>query len=209
MTDPSIESEEDEAQEIYEEREAVAIFNDETALNSAVDELMRIGIREEDLSLLADTGSLSREGVASIEDKDFVAHADYVSPDSRTEGMAALVGVPLYVAGAGVAAVVATGGAALIPTVAIVAGSGLAASAVGLILARVFGHQHARHVQQQIARGGMLLWVRVIDESRDSSVLDTLRNSGGRDVHLHVVRRSWSPADVPLSDAQPDPLLKL
>lgn len=208
MKDPSRETEPDEEQ-IYEEREAVAIFDDETSLNAAVDELMRAGIREEDLSLLADVKTLPPEGASGLEDRDFVVHADYVSPDSRTEGMAALVGVPLYVAGAGVAAVVATGGAALIPTIAVVAGSGLAAGAVGLVLARVFGHQHAKRVQQQIAKGGLLLWVRVLDDTRDAPVLDILRNSGGRDVHLHVVRRSWSAADIPMHEAQPDPLLKL
>jgi len=208
MTDKS--TEQNEGQDVYEEQEAVAIFDDETSLNNAVDELMRIGIREEDLSLLADAKSLPREGATALEDKDFVTHADYVSPDSRTEGMAALVGVPLYVAGAGVAAVVMTGGATLIPTIAIIAGSGLAAGAVGLILARVFGRHHARHIHEQIANGGLLLWVHVTDgESRDTRVLDTLRNAGGRDVHLHTVKRSWGPADVPLSEAQPDPLLKL
>lgn len=195
----------------YEEREAVAIFHDEASLNKAVDELMQIGIRRQDLSLLADSKSVPGRvtDAENAEDMNFAPHADYVSPESRTEGLAALVGVPVYVAGAGVAAVVATGGAAaLIPTLAVVAGSGLAAGAVGLILARVFGRHHAERVQDQIARGGLLLWVHLPDKERDSEVLEILHRNGADDVHIHVVQRSWGVSDVPMHDVEPDPLLR-
>lgn len=193
--------------QIYEEREAVAIFHDEASLNKAVDELMQTGIRRQDLSILTDSKSVpGKKGkAAETADKNLVEH-DYVSPESRTEGMAALVCVPLYVAGAGVAAV-ATGGVALIPTVAIVAGSGLAAGAVGLLLARVFGRHHAERVQEQIAKGGLLLWVHLPEKGRDAKVMEILRRNGAQDVHLHVVKRSWGVSDVPGYDVEPDPLL--
>ena len=148
------------------------------------------------------TGSAEKQA-----DEDFVEHAAYVSPDSRTEGLAALVAAPVYVAGAGIAAVVATGGMALIPTIAVVAGSGLAAGGVGLILARVFGRHHAERVQAQVAAGGLLLWVHMPDENRDAEVMEILRRNGAHDVHIHVAKRSWGVSDVPLHDAQPDPLL--
>lgn len=199
-----------EGDQTYEEREAVAIFGDEASLNNAIDALMQIGIRREDLSLLADSKSVpgSAATAEDVADEDFVEHADYVSPDSRTEGLAALVAVPVYVAGAGVAAVAATGGAALIPTIAIVAGSGLAAGAVGLILARVFGRHHAERVQDRIAEGGLLLWVHLPDKERDAQVLEILHRNGASDVHVHVVKRSWGVSDVPMHDVQPDPLLR-
>lgn len=198
--------------QVYEEREAVAIFPDEASLNSAIDELMQIGIRRDSLSLMADAkfvpgGASRKEDVKETGNKDFVEHADYVSPDSRTEGLAALVGAPVYVAGAGVAALVATGGLALVPTIALVAGSGLAAGTVGLILARVFGRHHAERVQTQIANGGLLLWVHLPDEKRDAEVLEILRRNGADDVHLHVVKRSWGVSDIPMHDVQPDPFL--
>jgi hypothetical protein len=203
---------EPDGDQIYEEREAVAIFQDEASLNSAIDELMQAGIRRQDLSILANSKSVpgkkgkAEETAEETADKNFVEHDDYVSPDSRTEGLAALVCVPLYVAGAGVAAV-ATGGAALISTVAIVAGSGLAAGAVGLLLARVFGRHHAERVQEQIAKGGLLLWVHLPERGRDAKVMDILRRNGAQDVHLHVVKRSWGVSDVPGHDVEPDPFL--
>lgn len=207
MKDTKTESDGDQT---YEEREAVAIFGDEASLNNAIDELMRVGIRRQDLSLLADSKSVPGSGAKAeaVADENFAEHADYVSPDSRTEGLAALVAVPVYVAGAGVAAVVATGGAALIPTIAIVAGSGLAAGAVGLMLARVFGRHHAERVQGRIAEGGLLLWVHLPDKERDGQVLEILHRNGASDVHVHVVKRSWGVSDVPMHDVEPDPLLR-
>lgn len=195
----------------YDEREAVAIFNNEESLTAAVDELMQIGFRQKDMSLLADAKAISSSrsrSATTLEDKDNVAHANYVSPDARTEGLAAIVGLPVYVAGAGAAALVAAGGIALIPTIAVVAGGGLAASAVGLILARAFGHHHAARVQQEIVNGGLLLWVHTPDKARDADVVKILKRHGGRDVHFHTVRRTWGLADIPLHDANPDPLIK-
>lgn len=89
--------------QVYEEREAVAIFPDETSLNNAIDELMQAGLRRDSLSLMADAkfvpgGTAKSENVKEAENKDFVEHADYVSPDARTEGLAALAGAPVYVA---------------------------------------------------------------------------------------------------------------
>lgn len=201
---------EPDGDQTYEEREAVAIFQDETSLNAAIDELMQLGIRRQDLSLLADSKSVpGRDATAEKEaDEDFTEREDVVSPESRTEGLAALVGVPIYVAGAGVAAVAATGGAAaLIPAIAITACSGLAAGAVGLLLARVFGRHHAERVQDQIARGGLLLWVHLPDKERDAKVLEVLRRNGASDVHVHTAKRSWGVSDVPMHDTQPDPFL--
>lgn len=197
--------------QVYDEREAVAIFPDEASLNNAIDELMQAGLRQESLSLLADVKSVpggadQATDAESAKDKDFVKHAAYVSPESRTEGLAALIAAPVYVAGVGAAAIVATGGA-IIPTVAVVAGSGVAAGALGLILARVFGRHHAERVGEQIAKGGLLLWVHLPDEKRDTEIMDILRRNGARDVHLHVVKRSWGASDVPLHDVQPDPFL--
>jgi len=200
----------DDGEETYDVREAVAVFDTEASLQATIDDLMQIGFRREDMSLLAEAKALPRcsvpQTVQQLEDKDNVLHSDYVSPDARTEGMAALVALPMYAAGAGAAAV-AMGAAALIPTIAVVAGSGVAAGALGLMLARVVGHRHAMRVQQQIANGGLLLWVHVPDKARDSQVVEILKRHGGRDVHFHTVRRTWGVADVPLHDVNPDPLL--
>ena len=89
--------------EVYEEREAVAVFDSEAALNKAVDALQALGLSYEDMSLLADAGTLSGKSVKELEDADDVPHAAYVSPGVRSEGLAAAAGGPALAAGLGAA----------------------------------------------------------------------------------------------------------
>jgi hypothetical protein len=99
-------------------KEAVGVFSDAKALEAAVDELEVSGFDRAAMSILA-TDTKGREQVErfyrtvrDIEDSGRAPHGAFVSRDSRTEGEAAVVGLPIYVGGcAGAAAVAATGGA--------------------------------------------------------------------------------------------------
>lgn len=213
MTNTPAEKAPDKGTITYDLREAVAVFDDEKALETAVDELLLKGLTEEDISLLAGEPTLRAklghiyERVEDIEDSPEAPRKGFMSSDSRTEGLAALVGLPVYVAGVGTAAIVATGGGAIVAVIAAVAGASLAAGAVGMAIARAVGRHHAEQMQHQIERGGILLWVRV-DEERDRDVLDILRRNGGRDIHVHTVKRTWGVGDAPLYGFNPDPLLE-
>ncbi|WP_201401200.1 hypothetical protein [Kaistia sp. 32K] len=208
MTTPGLDTKDGELG--YQEREAVAVFESEAALNAAVDALLQYGIQQADLSVLAASETLSASNPASaVEDKADVARAAYVTPDSRVEGAAALTGGPALVTGLGAALVAGTVGAALIPALALTIGGTLATGSAGYVLSRVFGRKHAAAVHQQLANGGLLLWVHAPDAKDDAKILEILKENGGRDAHIHVVHRSWGADDVPFSADQPDPLLKL
>lgn len=195
---------------IYHEREAVAIFSDEAALNAAVDALIQAGWEIEDMSLLghsAKVGELQARA-SELEDKADVPRSAYVSPDSSAEGAASAVAGPALLAGLGATAIVTSGGLALLPTIAVTAGSASFAGGIGLLFARAFGRKHAAHIQEQILNGGLLLWVRAREAATDDTLLAILRDNGGRNVHMHLATRSWGVNEVPLHDAQPDPLLR-
>lgn len=197
-------------EEMYQEREAVAIFDSEDALNSAVDALMQAGWSQDDLSLLGNThraGQLSKSAEV-LGDRNDTDRAAFVSPDSRTEGLAALTAGPALLAGMGAAAIVTSGGTALLPILAVTAGSAAAAGGVGFWFAKAFGRKHAEWLQQQILNGGLLLWVHSPDPSKDETLLAALRDNGGRNVHVHVATRSWGVNEIPFHDAQPDPFLR-
>jgi hypothetical protein len=194
----------------YQEREAVAVFDSEAALNAAVDALMQYGLRQDDLSVLAPSEKLSSSNpTTALEDSDDAARAAYVTPDSRVEGEAALTGGPALITGLGAALVAGTMGVALIPTLAVTVGGAFATGSAGFMLARLFGRKHADAIRQQLANGGLLLWARAPDAKDDAKILDILTRNGGRDAHIHVVHRSWGIDEVPFKDANPDPLLKL
>ena len=195
----------------YEEREAVAVFDDERALNAAVDELIQAGLRQEDMSLLAAAKLAADQGSETVEELADSADAPrtaFVSSDSRTEGLTALASAPGLVAGLAAPAVVGTGGAALIPTIAATLGSSATGGALGLVLARAFGRKHTAYVEQQIRRGGLILWVHAPDPAHDATILGILKRNGGKDVHIHASTRSWGLKDVPLHDVNPDPFLR-
>ena len=198
----------------YRSREAVAVFADGDALEAAVTALGIAGFDRAAISVLgAEDKVRARIGrvyaaVAEIEDDPRAPRAAFVSRGTRLEGEAAAVVVPFYLGGlAGAAAVVASGGA----LAAAIAGTILASAAgggLGALLARAVAQHHRRHIVEQLEHGGLVLWVGVRTEAEATHACDVLRDAGGRDVHLHDVRKSWGPPDRPLSQARVDPFLE-
>lgn len=191
----------------YQEREAVAVFDSEAALNAAVDALMQFGVRQAELSVLAPSDKVTP--ASALEDKDDAPRAAFVTSDSRVEGAAALTGGPALITGLGAALVAGTVGVAMIPALAVTIGGALATGSAGFLLSRLFGRKHAEAIHEQLKNGGLLLWVHAPEAKNDERILAILRENGGRDAHIHVVHRQWGTDDVPFDTAQPDPLLKL
>ena len=81
------------------------------------------------------------------------------------------------------------------------AADGEAASIGGLIgaaLARYIGHEHAKHLDEHLQHGGLLLWVRTRDADRERQALEILRRHSAHDVHLHQIpERACKESDVP------------
>jgi hypothetical protein len=198
----------------YTVREAVGVFADPAALERAVDELEIAGFDRAALSVLATdetikdrVGHLYRN-VAEIEDNRHVPQAAFAEMDSRVEGEAAAVGIPFYigsVAGAGVTAVGL--GATAAATVAGAVVGGVAGAGLGAVLAGAMIRRRAEQVKEQLAQGGMVLWVSVRDPDAERRAVQILQNVGARDTHVHEFEREWTLKDRPLSDVQFDPFL--
>jgi hypothetical protein len=145
--------------------EALGIFHSPEELQSAIDELLSSGFDRSELSLLASEVAVEELGnryrkVRDLADDPAVPRAVYVSTEAIGGAEGALIGGLMYVGAAvGAGAIVASGGtlAAAITGVALTGGAG---GLIGLILAKFVGDHHAHHLQEQIDRGGLLLWVR-------------------------------------------------
>jgi len=61
---------------------------------------------------------------------------------------------------------------------------------LGELLAKSIGAQHAEYVQEQLAHGGLLLWVRCSNSERENSATEILSRHSGRDVHVHALSAS-------------------
>jgi len=174
-------------------REAVAVFKDANSLQDAIDDLLSSGFNRAELSLLAGEKAVTEklghkyEKVEDLEDDPNAARTAYVSTESVGDAEGAVIGALVYV-GAVVAAgaVVATGGSAA-AVLAAAAAAGGGSGVIGAILAKAIGDDHARYLQEELEHGGLLLWVRTWDESREKRAVDILSKHSGKDVHVHTL----------------------
>jgi hypothetical protein len=57
---------------------------------------------------------------------------------------------------------------------------------------------NAKHLDQHLQHGGLLLWVRTRDADCEQRALEILRHHSARDVHLHQIpERACKESDVP------------
>jgi hypothetical protein len=177
-------------------REAVGLFDNPTTLQEAIDELLSSGFDRAELSLLASEKAVDEKlghhykKAAELEDDAKVPRTAYVSTESVGDAEGGLIGALLYVgATAAAGAIVATGGT-LAAAIAAAAVGGGAGGVVGSVLARFVGDSHARHLQEQLDHGGLLLWVRTSESKREKRAVEILARHSGRDVHVHTLPAS-------------------
>lgn len=195
-------------------REASAVFGDAKALQSAVDDLLDAGLPRAALSVLGSDEAIRAKFDGELPDARELAknpdtpRGNFVSSDARAEGMAALAGIPVYVGGAGAAAIAALEGATIIATAGAAVGVGLAAGALGLYVARRMEKRHAREIDEHLKHGGLVLWARVDDKDQETKALKVLRDNGAKNIAVHTVKLPEGPEEVPFHDVQPDPFLE-
>ena len=76
---------------------------------------------------------------------------------------------------------------------AAVTGTAIAGALIGTVLAHWLDKSHAEHLQEQLDRGGLLLWVRTPDADRQRRALDILRRHSAHDVHIHQLPAGGEP----------------
>lgn len=203
----------DGAEESYEIREAVGLFEDADAFERAVGALESAGFDRATISVLG-THEAVRERIGKhyrstveVADSNRAPHASYVSNDSLHEGEAAAIGVPFYVVGlASAAAVVASGGSLAFAIGATIVGGGVAAG-LGAVLARAIAHGHSDWIRDQLENGGIVLWVTTPDDKSFERARGILEKFGATHIHKHQISCEWGLENRPLFDVQPDPLL--
>jgi hypothetical protein len=179
--------------EIRSVREAVGIFDRAEKLQDAIDELLSSGFHRAQLSLLASGRVVAEklghryEKIRALEDDPAVPRSAYVSPEAIGGAEGALIGALTYVgATAAAGAVVASGGtlAAGLAAMALIGGAG---GFIGSVLAKWIGDHHADYLQEQMDRGGLLLWVRTWDSEDEKRAVEILGRHSASDIHVHTL----------------------
>jgi hypothetical protein len=166
-------------------REVVAVFDHPERLESAISELQSNGIDRSSLSLLAHAlptefppGGFMR----LAEDPATPREAPVTDTDRR---QARVLGTSLAATIAAFAAAgftVATGGVAAAVAAAVATGGGI--GAVGALIGRNLGQNETSFLDAQLARGGVLLWVRTPDFDAERRALEVLHRHAAH-VHRH------------------------
>jgi hypothetical protein len=171
-------------------REAVAVFHDWSSLEAAVDELRAAGFPKDAISLLAGSATVEKKlghvyrRVEELEDDPEAPRTAFVSAKQigAREDMviSSLTLLPTLIA-AGV--VVASAGA----VAAAIAGTAVVGATLGTVLARWMDRRHADWLQEQLDRGGILLWVRTPDEAAERRAIQVLTDHAAHDIHVHQI----------------------
>jgi hypothetical protein len=182
--------------EVSQVREAVAVFDSAETLEAAIDELQSSGFDRAEISLLAGektvTEMLGRhyKRVADLEDDPSVPSKAFVSTEAIGDAEGALIGALLYVGAVTLAgAVVASGGALAAAITAAAIGGGVGGLG-GIGLSSFISQHHADYLQEQLDRGGLLLWVRTRDPAHETRAQEILRRHSAHDVHIHGIQRT-------------------
>ena len=166
-------------------REAVALFDDEKALDEAVYALETRGFDRAAFSVLASEDAVARkighryQSVREVEDRPDVPRDTFFSRISRIESE--VLPAPAF-ASIGALALAGIGSPV---AVLVVAGAG---AALGVLLGRLLHEHFALRVQEQLARGGLLLWVNVRNAQEEQTALEVLKAQSAHDVHVHDVK---------------------
>jgi len=156
-----------------EVREVVALFETREAFDRAVEALLTSGFNREDLSVLASHTSLEA--------------AERRPSTPRDEALTGLVGELKYAFPLTTAGLIAIVGGPITAAVAALVTAGLSGIAIKDYLDELTSHPDSDEFARALEAGGVILWVRVDNNTRaelDASAI--LNRLGGKNVHLAV-----------------------
>jgi hypothetical protein len=176
-------------------REALGLFNDFNSMQEAIKELEATAFPRDAISILGHRHILEeRYGVAQSSNNPYAAEDDPYAPrtapvrsEEQTIGASVLVGCAAYI---GVVAAGLMIGPASVPItlMAIALGGGGGAAVAAALVSRL-KHQYDVDIHEQIAKGGLLLWVRTPTPERETLACDILMRHNAHDVHVHEIPR--------------------
>jgi hypothetical protein len=192
-------------EEVRTVREAVGVFNRPEELQSAIDELLSSGFDRAELSLLASEHAVEEklghryEKVSVLADDPTVPREAYVSTEAIGGAEGGLIGGLMYVGAVAAAGAIVISGGTLATAIGATMLAGGVGALIGSILAKWVGDHHSHYLQEQLDRGGLLLWVRTWDGEDEKLAVNILRKYSASGVHVHALPASDS--SVPMSSA--------
>lgn len=169
-------------------KEVAGVFMSVQDLQSAIRDLEGSAFPRQDISVMGSRedleevfGSKTIEPSKALSDSRTPRQAPS-RPEEQTIGVAGVIGGSAYIGAMGVAL---AAGAVTFPAIlsAAVIG-GLGGGTLGAILTRILGERYERHIQEQIQKGGLLLWARAPDMHKQELARQIMVINNGYNVHV-------------------------
>lgn len=172
-------------------REVVGLFTNMEDLQDAIRDLEGTAFPRQDISVMGHGRDLEKVfGSRTVNPEMAMDNAATPRqapsrPEEKTIGTAAMIGGSAYIGA--MAAALAAGAVTFPALVGAAAIGGLGGGSIGAFLTRLMGDRYNRHIEEQIEKGGLLLWVRTPDIEKEEAAKQVMVSRGGYDVHVHAV----------------------
>lgn len=174
-------------------REAVAVFETEREMLEVVEELESAGVDRSEVSVLPSVDDVERQighplkSVKETEDDPEIGRAIPIDSASYGAAQGVLIGIPTYLGAISMVIAGAVVGQSLVAITVLVAVGGALGALLGYFLANWLQRAHERQIEEQISRGGLVLWIHIRDKSREKNVTEILSHHVAHDVHIHTI----------------------
>lgn len=163
-------------------KEVVAVFDDEESLDNAVAALKKNGLKGEDFTVLGSEEAIKSKLGHRYHRTEELEDLPNIPRDSFYSRFSRLVEDFLPVPVLGSLGALSCAFVNPVPTVMVAAGAG---TVLGAALGIASHAKFKRHLEEQIQRGGILLWVLVQTPEEEKAALEGLRLYSAHDVHTH------------------------
>jgi hypothetical protein len=172
-------------------REAVAAFRDAAALQAAVSDLQSNGFDRADISFMARESYLDGhlkqdyQDIHEAADDPDAARDPVIDETDIRQRRTLETSLAATIAGFAAAGFTVMSGGALALAIGLAAAAAGGVGAAGALVGRAAEKGQEIFLQEQLDRGGVLLWVHTADLEAERRALDILRRHGGDDAHIH------------------------
>lgn len=175
---------------LYADHEAVGLFDDEDHLQDAIRELEAtafprdaISVRSYDPRTDLEEKNATIVDIEQLEDDPSASREAPVRAEEWTIGSVVAIGCTAYIGA--VATVAVLGPVSLAATYGAIFMGGVAGALLAGTIVNGFTNRHRRHIHEQVAHGGMVMWVRTPDKKREDLACDILTRHGATHVRVH------------------------
>ncbi len=169
--------------------EVVGIFSSIDELNQAVDELFIHGFNQSSLSVLANEESVRQQlktkykKIDELADNNNVRRSAFYAEENFSIAQGAILGILIFIGTTTATAMVVLKGHSLFLAFTV-----MGAAIIGsILLAKIIGKYHKKYLEQQLKKGGLLLWIELGDKLLKDKVIRMLKHNNARNVHLRYI----------------------